>query len=58
MAMQEYLNQQFPLGPGDLSLHPAGVVDHLVDLQEERAEEWTAPVCALGYWRFALSLLR
>ena len=28
--MQEYLNQQFPLGPGDLSLHPAGVLDDVV----------------------------
>jgi hypothetical protein len=37
MAMQEYLNQQFPLGPGDLSLHPAGVLDDGVDLREERA---------------------
>jgi hypothetical protein len=37
MAMQEYLNQQFPLGPGDLSLHPAGVLDDVVDLREERA---------------------
>ena len=37
MAMQEYLNQQFPLGPGDLSLHPAGVLDDVVDLHEERA---------------------
>jgi hypothetical protein len=35
--MQEYLNQQFPLGPGDLSLHPAGVLDDGVDLREERA---------------------
>jgi len=35
--MQEYLNQQFPLGPGDLSLHPAGVLDDVVDLREERA---------------------
>ena len=37
MAMQEYLNQQFPLGPGDLSLHPAGVLDDVVDLRDERA---------------------
>lgn len=37
--MQEYLNQQFPLGPGDLSLHPAGVLDDVVDLREESAEE-------------------
>ena len=35
--MQEYLNQQFPLGPGDLSLHPAGFLDDVVDLREERA---------------------
>jgi hypothetical protein len=39
MAMQEYLNQQFPLGLGDLSLHPAGVLDDGVDLREENAEE-------------------
>ena len=39
MAMQEYLNQQFPLGPGDLSLHPAGVLDDAVDLRDERAAE-------------------
>ena len=39
MAMQEYLNQQFPLGPGDLSVHPAGVLDDVVDLREESAEE-------------------
>jgi hypothetical protein len=38
MAMQEYLNQQFPLGPGDLSLHPAGVLDDVADLREESAE--------------------
>ena len=34
--MQAYLNQEFPLGPGDLSLHPAGVLDDVVDLREER----------------------
>jgi hypothetical protein len=35
--MQAYLNQEFPLGPGDLSLHPAGALDDVVDLREERA---------------------
>lgn len=37
--MQEYLNQQFPLGLGDLSLHPAGILGDVVDLREESAEE-------------------
>jgi len=35
--MQEYLNQQFPLGPGDLSLQPAGVLGDVVDRRDERA---------------------
>jgi hypothetical protein len=55
--MQAYLNQQFPLGPGDLSLHPAGVADAPTDLPDEATEEWTLPTCRLGYWRIALSLL-
>jgi hypothetical protein len=37
--MQAYLNQEFPLGPGDLSLHPAGVLDDVVDLREESSEK-------------------
>ena len=55
--MQAYLNQEFPIGPTDLRLHPAVVAEDPGEDQDDGGEMKARAACGLGYWRFALALL-
>ncbi|MGH7314903.1 MAG: hypothetical protein ACREJS_01455 [Candidatus Rokuibacteriota bacterium] len=53
--MQAYLNQEFPLGPTDLRLHPVDFVEDSAGVEDDRGEPGARPACGMGYWRVALA---
>lgn len=55
--MQAYLNQEFPMGPTDLRLHPVIPVEDPAGVENDGGEPGTRPACGVGYWRVALALL-
>ncbi|MGH7385528.1 MAG: hypothetical protein ACREKG_10105 [Candidatus Rokuibacteriota bacterium] len=55
--MQAYLNQEFPLGPTDLRLHPVAPREDPAGVENDGSEPGLRPACAVGYLRVALALL-